>query len=86
MKMYKKVYMRLSYIYDTAFCNNFDNIKSNHIVCDMTDELKNILKKYILLRLTRFFWVNQQMEAEGQCGGRIQLPGLCFDKWKLAQD
>lgn len=29
LKMYKKVYMKFPYIYDTAFCNDFGNIKKN---------------------------------------------------------
>ena len=52
MDMYKKkVYMRLPYIYDTAFCIDFDNIKTNHVSCNMTCELKSLLKISTVLRV-----------------------------------
>lgn len=41
--MYKKV---LTCIYDTVFFNDFGNIKTNHICCNMTNELKGLLKIY----------------------------------------
>lgn len=41
--MYKKV---LTCIYDTVFCNDFGNIKTNHICCNMTNKLKDLLKIY----------------------------------------
>lgn len=50
MNMYKKVYMRLPYIYDTAFCNDFGNIKTNHVSCNMTCELKKFIKISTVLR------------------------------------
>lgn len=72
--------MRLSYIYDTAFFfffffSDFDNIKSNHVGCNVTGELRNVLKKYILLRSGWGFLFNQQMAAEVQCDLRISLHG-----------
>lgn len=68
--------MRLSYIYDTAFFffSDFDNIKSNHVSCNVTGELRNVLKKYILLEWIEFLF-NQQMAAEVQCDLRISLHG-----------
>lgn len=41
--MYKKV---LTCIYDTVFFNDFGYIKTNHICCNMTNELKGLLKIY----------------------------------------
>lgn len=36
--------MRLPYIYDTALWNDFGNMKTNHVYCNMTYELKSLLK------------------------------------------
>lgn len=48
--MYKKV---LTCIYDTVFCNEFGNIITNHICCNMTNEVKNI--KNLFLHV--LFWL-----------------------------
>lgn len=53
----------------------FDNIRSNHVGCNMTGELRNVLKKYILLRSGWVFLFNQQMETEVQCDLRISHHG-----------
>lgn len=57
------------------FFSDFDNIKSNHVGCNVTGELRNVLKKYILLRSGWGFLFNQQMAAEVQCDLRISLHG-----------
>ncbi len=67
--------MRLPYIYDTAFCNDFGNIKTNHVSCNMTCELKSLLKSLLFgevrlyLSVTKWSasecktWLIQQVEA-----------------------
>lgn len=74
MNMYKKVYMRLPYIYDTVFCNDFGNMKTNHVSCNMTNELKSLLKistvlSRVSLSVTKMVCVRLQDSVAPAGGG-----------------
>lgn len=46
MNVYKKVYMRLLYIYDMRFTMIFGNIKNNPVGLYMSGLLKNVIKDF----------------------------------------